>query len=37
VKTPLERYVPLSQRAPRAQAVDDADGDPEDDEDAMGW
>ncbi len=33
-KTPLERYVPLSLRAPRSPAVDDAEGDQEDDEDA---
>lgn len=34
-KTPLERYVPLSLRAARSPAVDDADGDQEeDDEDA---
>ena len=31
-KTPLERYVPLSLRAPSSPAVDDADGDQEDDE-----
>jgi hypothetical protein len=33
-KTPLERYVPLSLRATRSLAVDDADCDQEDDEDA---
>lgn len=33
-KTPRERYVPLSLRAPSSPAVDNADGDPEDDEDA---
>jgi hypothetical protein len=30
-KTPLERYVPLSQRASRSQAVDDDDNDQDDD------
>ncbi len=35
-KTPLERYVPLSQRAPRSPAVDDAHGDEDDNEDASG-
>jgi hypothetical protein len=36
-KTPLERYVPLSSRALRAQDVDDADEDPVDGNDANGW
>ncbi len=35
-KTPLERYVPLSPHATPSPAVDDADGDQEDDEDAGG-
>jgi hypothetical protein len=35
-KTPLERYVPLSLRAARSPAVDDAHRDRDDDEDARG-
>lgn len=35
-KTPLERYVPLSLRAARSPAVDDADGDQEEDDEVAG-
>ena len=35
-KTPLERYVPLSLRAARSPAVDDADGDQEEDDEDTG-
>lgn len=36
-KTPIERYVPLSQRAHRSETVDDEGNDEDEDEDAGGW
>lgn len=36
-KTPTERYMPLSLRAPGSETVDDEDNDQDEDEDTRGW